>query len=181
MKRTIVQLDAKLIAKLEAMEQKHKLNIMLKPYLTHELELVEATGFVQSMAIDLTEDMHQLALQIASHKGTNIPILLGSAISQLFSTRAGLEAWHQHSLHAKLGGVREVYSRAGRIDLLSADGQLVEVKHASAWKHALGQAIAYGYFYPGHQLAIALFGKCSYAKALVEEVCMHNDVNVIWL
>lgn len=54
-------------------------------------------------------------------------------------------------------GEREVVTLAGRIDVLSKD-RLYELKMAENWKHALGQLLVYGFYYPAHQLVLVLVG-----------------------
>jgi hypothetical protein len=52
------------------------------------------------------------------------------------------EAEVRDSLHLELGGVKEVKCENGIVDIVS-EGTAIEVKKASNWKHAIGQASAY--------------------------------------
>lgn len=61
-------------------------------------------------------------------------------------------------LHQELGGLIEVATPVGRIDLLT-NTEVIEVKHVQNWKSALGQVLAYSGFYPEHQKRIHLFGE----------------------
>ncbi|MCY7278877.1 MAG: hypothetical protein LH702_35360 [Phormidesmis sp. CAN_BIN44] len=75
-------------------------------------------------------------------------------------------------LHQELGGLIEVATPAGRIDLLT-ETEIIEVKQAQDWKTALGQVLAYSGFYPEHQKRIHLFGEAhhiSYVKA-AKNIC----------
>jgi hypothetical protein len=65
----------------------------------------------------------------------------------------------QVKVHQMFGGVREVNTPVGFIDLLT-DTDLVEVKTAETWKQACGQLLSYSKFYPNHNLVLYLFGKC---------------------
>ena len=58
-------------------------------------------------------------------------------------------------------GQTEVKCDAGIADIVTAE-YVIEVKCANNWKHALGQVIAYGFDFPGHQKRIHLFdmGDC---------------------
>jgi hypothetical protein len=56
----------------------------------------------------------------------------------------------------KIGGEIEVETPFGNIDLLT-DTQIIEIKIASQWKHALGQILSYSEFYPLHEKWIYLF------------------------
>lgn len=58
-------------------------------------------------------------------------------------------------LAARMGGECEVKTPAGFIDVLTPT-KLYEVKEASGWKGALGQALAYGRYYPNHKLRLYL-------------------------
>lgn len=60
-------------------------------------------------------------------------------------------------LAAMLGGIREVPTLAGRIDVIT-DNHVIEVKNAAAWKHGIGQVIVYNFYYPEKKPALFLFG-----------------------
>jgi hypothetical protein len=53
---------------------------------------------------------------------------------------------------------REVSTPVGYIDVLT-DDTLYEAKHWSGVKHALGQILFYGHYYPRPRLVIVLFAK----------------------
>jgi hypothetical protein len=53
---------------------------------------------------------------------------------------------------------REVSTPVGYIDVLT-DDILYEAKHWSGIKHALGQILFYGHYYPRPQLVIVVFAK----------------------
>jgi hypothetical protein len=78
-----------------------------------------------------------------------------------------------------LGGLGEVNTSAGRIDLLT-DDEIIEIKRITDWKAALGQILVYSAFYPEHRKRIHLFGKCSELTKLpdIEAACLAFDVNV---
>lgn len=69
-----------------------------------------------------------------------------------------LEQRVRDRLHRELGGLIEVSTLAGRIDLLT-ETEIIEIKHLSEWKSAMGQMLAYSGFYPEHQKRIHLFSK----------------------
>jgi hypothetical protein len=90
----------------------------------------------------------------------------------------------QMKLKEELGAMSEVQThfcmymqKTGYIDLLT-DIELIEIKEAALWKHALGQVLAYGEHYPEHRRVIYLFGdddtidiklvRATYAKHGVE-------------
>lgn len=70
-------------------------------------------------------------------------------------------------LRAELGGLVEVITPAGRIDLLT-DTEIIEVKAVKDWKAALGQILVYSGFYPQHQKRLHLFGTARELQALAD-------------
>ncbi len=70
--------------------------------------------------------------------------------------RSCIEKEIQQRLHENLGGEIEVYTKFGYIDLLTQT-ELIEIKDGSAWKHGLGQLLAYRKFYLNHNLRLHLF------------------------
>lgn len=89
----------------------------------------------------------------------------------------------QEELSKKLNGKREVETECGFIDILT-NTQIIEIKHISDWKHALGQLLAYSIEYPTHTKVIYLFGdndnvnldvvKSIYGKYNIELVIYKN-------
>lgn len=92
------------------------------------------------------------------------------------------EAWRRY------GGIREVQTPVGRIDLLltlpsgimqiTSCQALLEAKYADEWKSALGQALAYGHYYPKYKLGLALIGDIRRETKLI---CESHDVSVLAL
>lgn len=81
-------------------------------------------------------------------------------------------------LQSQLGGLIEVATPAGRIDLLT-DTEIIEVKHVSEWKSAIGQVLAYSGFYPEHGKRIHLWGKKGeIASATALAICLSFEVKV---
>jgi hypothetical protein len=78
-------------------------------------------------------------------------------------------------------GHREIKTRFGRIDVISNE-EIIEIKIASGWKHALGQILAYGMDHPKKRKRIHLFGdlkRWSAAKRRqIEKCCSKYDVEV---
>jgi hypothetical protein len=73
------------------------------------------------------------------------------------SSNSRLEHNIQLDLCKSLHGQMEVKTPDGFIDILT-DTSLIEIKHVSHWKHALGQILAYSEFYSDKNLMIYLFG-----------------------
>lgn len=67
-----------------------------------------------------------------------------------------LEQRIRDRLQQQLGGLPEIITPIGRIDLLT-ETQVIEIKPISDWKSALGQVLTYSGFYPQHQPRIHLF------------------------
>lgn len=86
----------------------------------------------------------------------------------------------RNKLQEQIGGLREIITLAGNIDLLT-DIEIIEVKNVKSWKHALGQILIYSVYYPNHQKRIHLFGECqvSYLN-FIEEHCEKYNIKVTW-
>ncbi len=69
-------------------------------------------------------------------------------------------------LNNKLNGQLEVNTQCGKIDIIT-DTEIIEVKEYKLWKHALGQILVYGYYYPNKNKRIHLFN------------CENNNMNII--
>lgn len=68
-------------------------------------------------------------------------------------------------------GLREVATPCGYIDVLTHQ-EVIEVKHYSKWKGAIGQALCYAQVYPGRTPRIHLYGKLTHDyRAMVLEFC----------
>ena len=90
-----------------------------------------------------------------------------------------IEAKVRDRLHQKLGGLIEVTTPSGRIDLLT-DTEIIEVKRFADWKAALGQILVYSAFYPEHQKRIHLFGRRDELTKIADvySACLNFDVVV---
>lgn len=69
-------------------------------------------------------------------------------------------------LNNKLNGQLEVDTPCGKIDIVT-NTEIIEVKKYKLWKHALGQILVYGYYYPDKNKRIHLFN------------CENNNMNII--
>ena len=74
------------------------------------------------------------------------------------ASKDNIEQQVRDRLHSQLGGLIEVATLTGRIDLLT-DAEIIKVNHVSEWKSAMGQVLAYSGFYPEHGKRIHLWGK----------------------
>lgn len=82
----------------------------------------------------------------------------------------------QARLSAELQGQREVMTPAGYIDVLT-ETEVIEVKSAHNWKHAIGQVIVYGSYFPTRQKRIHLFGDVD-NLSLIEQHCTPLNIKV---
>lgn len=82
-------------------------------------------------------------------------------------------------LQSQIGGVVEVTTPVGRIDLLTPT-EIIEVKSFKDWKGALGQVLVYSGFYPQHKKRIHMFCSEYEFKRLsdVESACLSFDIRV---
>ena len=88
------------------------------------------------------------------------------------------EEYYRCKLHKKLGGVTEVCTPVGRIDILTST-EIIEVKDVKSWKSALGQIEVYSDYYPSHQKRLHLFGTChSSFLELIKQHCEKRSIKV---
>jgi DNA-binding transcriptional ArsR family regulator len=122
----------------------------LDPWGEREMELG-----VSSLARDLKLDKGTVsrALRSLAEKGWIDPNVYGLKLNN----QDRIESQIRDSLKSQLGGLTEVKTPAGRIDLLT-ETEIVEVKRICDWKSALGQVLAYSAFYPEHRKRLHLFG-----------------------
>lgn len=77
-----------------------------------------------------------------------------------YKSKAECEADVQIALARLTGGEREVRVETGIIDVLTPT-QVIEVKHVSEWKHAVGQVLIYSLSFPTLDKRIHLYGHCT--------------------
>lgn len=99
------------------------------------------------------------------------------------SNSNGVEVYekkYRDALAKSVKGVTEVDTPVGRIDVLSQE-EVIEVKRASDWKAAVGQAVIYSAYYPQHGKRIHLFGNVPPRdREIVEIACNRIGVRVTW-
>lgn len=72
----------------------------------------------------------------------------------------------------------EVVTKSGRIDILTPL-EIIEVKQVRKYKHAMGQVISYGCYYPQHKRRIHLYGKVSLKqRKLISQECLISGIVV---
>lgn len=90
------------------------------------------------------------------------------------------EREYKHKLAKALSGKTEVPTLAGSIDVLTTT-EIIEVKRVNDWKHAIGQVLVYGKYFPKHQKRIHLFGQTT--DSYLELVVTHAkefDIRITW-
>jgi hypothetical protein len=86
----------------------------------------------------------------------------------------------QDKLHKIIGGQVEVPCLAGAIDLVTAT-EIIEIKCVKNWKHAIGQVLVYGHYYPSHQKKIHLFGETQAAFLdMIQDHCKELNILMTW-
>lgn len=115
---------------------------------------------VSAIASDLGRDKGTVsrALQVLSAKGF---------IQFPSCEQTNTEQKIRDCLKSRLGGLSEVKTSVGRIDLLT-ETEIIEVKRVSDWKSALGQILAYSSFYPEHQKRLHSFGNAKEEKQIAD-------------
>ncbi|MGK7955141.1 MAG: hypothetical protein AB4063_07745 [Crocosphaera sp.] len=83
----------------------------------------------------------------------------------------------RNGLHSQLGGLTEVSTPVGFIDLLT-ETEIIEVKNIKDWKGALGQILIYSAYYPNHRTRIHLFGENLDKLPDIESACLAFNVSI---
>jgi hypothetical protein len=89
------------------------------------------------------------------------------------------ESYYRDKLAVAEGGKIEVSIPGGRIDVLT-NSEVIEVKAARNWMHALGQVQIYGSHFPRHRKRIHLFGELTVPLKDIEKHCQRLGVRVTW-
>lgn len=90
------------------------------------------------------------------------------------------ESLYANDLAIALDGQREVKTLAGSIDVLTAT-EVIEVKKIGSWKHAIGQVLVYGDYYPSHQKRIHLYGETQESfLTMIKKHCEKRGILVTW-
>jgi hypothetical protein len=97
-----------------------------------------------------------------------------------FSRNDKQETSIRDKLAKKLVGQVEAKTPVGNIDILT-ETEVIEVKILKHWKAALGQVLAYSYFFPSHKKRIHLFNVFNEDSLQnVIEVCSYYNVTVTY-
>ena len=90
------------------------------------------------------------------------------------------ESDYSKNLARTLNGKKEVHTIGGNIDILT-NNEIIEVKEVKMWKHALGQVLVYGHYYPSHQKRIHLYGETQESfLEMINSHCAKFNVTVTW-
>jgi hypothetical protein len=82
-------------------------------------------------------------------------------------------------LQRQIGGVREIKSSLGYIDLLTKN-QVIEVKNAQRFLQALRQVLCYSKDFPELEKRIHLFGNnAKYYQEKAKKLCEKNKYDVV--
>lgn len=101
---------------------------------------------------------------------------------KVHKTRSSKERVVQLEVEAMLNSAHtEVPCEVGIVDILT-DASVIEVKHCNAWKHALGQCLAYRECFPTRRAKLVLFGYAHEIGGLnlsaIEDICRSLEVVV---
>jgi len=144
----------------------------LDPWGEREMELG-----VSSLARDLKLDKGTVsrALRSLAEKDWIDPSAYGLKLNNQDRTEFQI----RDRLKSQLGGLTEVKTAAGRIDLLT-ETEIIEVKRVGEWKSGLGQLLVYSGFYPEHRKRLYLFGSAKDEKQIptISNSCLAFDVSV---
>ncbi|MCU0570083.1 MAG: hypothetical protein MUF49_26355 [Oculatellaceae cyanobacterium Prado106] len=129
-------------------------------------------GIRKAKTISL-EDFHILVSHEIQGRGTRVPKLRKPR-----GDRQQIEREITEAIADQESGVMNVVTPAGLIDILT-DTHLIEVKEYKNWKSAIGQTIAYGFYFPKHKKQIHLFGDIGTINLdVVRTVCASIDIEI---
>ncbi len=118
--------------------------------------------------------------ELSSRNEASYWTVMGDCISNYPSENNQEEKKWQELVAAREKGEMEVETRRGSIDVLTPT-KIIEVKHASRWKHAIGQVICYRQEYMDRVAAIYLFDSESAPRDIIEEDCRAFGIEVQFL
>ena len=95
------------------------------------------------------------------------------------SNKSQIEKVVRDRLAATISGSKtEVVTDSGRIDILTPN-EVIEVKQVRRYKHAIGQIISYGYYYPKLFKRIHLYGQVSFKqREIIIRECHTSQIRV---
>ena len=130
---------------------------------------MEVVAIDQKLLVSISEFNKMLCDAVSNQiTPSSLPI---SAKSDTACSRNTKESDIQKRLAAQCGGLTEVATGYGRIDILTST-DLIEIKKAAQWKSAIGQILVYAGMYPNHQKRLHLFDvSASFDVEKVEAVC----------
>lgn len=130
----------------------------------------------QEIAIKIGASPETVEKDIRKLKKLGLNILSGWSEIKTYDN---VEQKVRDRLKDNLGGLAEVSTPAGRIDLLT-DEEIIEVKRISDWKAALGQILVYSAFYPEQDARLHLFGRRGELTKVadIEAACLAFNVKV---
>lgn len=119
------------------------------------------------------------ALQVQL-EGINIAAHYGGSAKLNYETRI-CAGWAETQCST---AALEEHCPVGRVDVvLRSPGrrEIVEAKKWRGWKHALGQVLAYSFYYKGFDKSLLLIGRpADHERRIVEDICKHYEVKVYW-
>jgi hypothetical protein len=147
-----------------------------KPAVSYQIPPEQLSEFLSS-GLTPAEFLAQPGQAIANHSAPTLELKKRKPSGSVYRPNP-VEATPRNQLERnvieayckQVKGVTEVPTGAGRIDFLT-ESELIEFKLAHNWKHALGQLLVYGFYYPNHDLVLILVG--SQSKYYCQEAKKH--------
>lgn len=139
-------------------------------------ELINMTTVLQWLVQDNPSMINPLINKVEELTGTRLPVPLFKSPQK--SKIKFPEKKVQKRLSNLINGKIEVQCKTGAIDILT-DTEIIEVKKAKDWKHAIGQVLVYQLEYPDHKARIHLYEDCSNEfKQMVRSFASQLNVTV---
>lgn len=131
-----------------------------------------AKDFLHLIGFDVIDEVRTEELQAALD-----PIVKNEQAALDLAVRDNLERRVCEWLALQEDGILEFATPVGRVDVLT-ESTVYEVKQAHNWKHALGQVVAYGYYFPKRRKSVVLVGKTESFIDAAKFHCNRFDVDL---
>jgi len=139
--------------------------------------------FAQRVAKDALKHGGELFLEVCEDK---LPALQPLLRELWGVSKKGSRSLRESEIRDRLasglaGSQTEVPTKTGKIDILTPS-RVIEVKNVKNYKHAIGQVLSYGCYYPRRERWVYLFGSVSWEqRCLIERECKVAGVFVCFL
>lgn len=139
--------------------------------------------FLQNLAQDAVRHTGEFLIDICHEQVPLLKPALGELRKGMYRYPPGKEELLEKTVRDRLAAQfpqsqTEVVTPTGKIDILTPF-RVIEVKNVRFYKHAIGQVISYGHYYPHHDRWIYLFGAVApRQKKAIQRECATAQVKL---